>query len=256
MKRVLFLVLAAAAVFTACEKKAAQPVGGDAVLEEDSVVSQEMIHAYTLRVDTSLMTADPKNFGTGTEADIVKWAKGLPLGEEVYLYGDKPVDLTYNKKVYPFYKITAGDTEGYLFDNQFAAGDMTAVVVSDKASIYNSAKNVDVTGSYLPIKTFMVISGMEGDFVKFKAFDTVIKTTRSAYLKTSAISTSASDVEAAKLLLTAETVDASKEVGKNRREALLNTALEYNSVFNNEILLLLNPNEYGAAEEEIGGDFE
>jgi hypothetical protein len=197
---------------------------------------------YILRGNASLMILEAD---TGEATDTVKWGAAMTLGEKVTAMGNRKA--TWNGRVYDFIEVRRDDgKEGLAFDTQIAIGATLAVVVDDKANLYNSAKAVDVTGLIISQKTIVaLISGTESDgYVEIKAYDPVADRNRQdIFVRLNSISRKNSDIQSSILLQIAQPL---KNEGTDliRKEALLQAAMEnyQDSVFSAEIMALVNPN--------------
>ncbi|MDR0451922.1 MAG: SH3 domain-containing protein [Treponema sp.] len=182
---------------------------------------------YAMRVGMWLYTADPD---TGAQTDLAKAAQAIPLGERLELVAPEPRQATnaYDNKVYDYYVVRRDTgTTGMVFANQITRGSVLAAVSDEKANLYRSPRNIDVTDYILPRKTVLgAFPETEKDgFVQIEAYDPVSQTyRRNLFIKTASISYRDQDVQSLILLQTAEALDADKE--QNRREALLNSALD------------------------------
>ncbi|MDR3116112.1 MAG: SH3 domain-containing protein [Treponema sp.] len=221
-----------------CAKaKPAEPaaVSGEGAGEESAEVPAEPADeepaaagfGYPLRVGMWLYTIDND---TGAETDLTKATEAIPLGEELRLVTAETRKATnpYDKRVYEYFRVSR-DTgkEGLVFARQVTVGSVLAVVSDEKANLYRSAKNVDVTDYVLSRKTVLgVFPETEKDgFIRIEAYDPVGQVYRTdVFIKTSAISYKEEDVQSSILLQTAEALNPEKE--KNRRSALLNSALQ------------------------------
>jgi hypothetical protein len=128
--------------------------------------------AYPLRVSMWLYEL-PKD--TGAETDETKAVEALILGETLTVLSEEPRKATnvYDNRVYNYIRVRR-DTkkEGLVFANQIALGGKLAVVVTEKANLYRTAKNAGVTGNTLPLKTILVIypeTAIDG-FTEFRFF--------------------------------------------------------------------------------------
>ncbi|GHV13549.1 hypothetical protein FACS189491_08640 [Spirochaetia bacterium] len=233
---VIFLLFS----FTACTKDESKSPASEISLE----ITEGESHGYTLRLGMWLYTLAED---TGAETDAAKAAEALSLGEPLTILDEgspRKATNTYDNKVYEYTHVRR-DTgkEGLVFANQIAAGGQLAVVIDEKANLYKTPKNVDVTDNILPFKTILVIfpETVKDNFVEFSAYDPVKPAYRKgAFIRTGAYSTSDTDVQASILLQTALALDAKEQV---RREALLRAALEDypDSAFATEIQSTLYP---------------
>jgi hypothetical protein len=259
LKYLLPAVIVLSAILLSCQKKEAAQAAksgenaaaenteigkaedraGGATEPEEPVSSSN--YAYALRVDTDFFTMTED---TGAKTDVIKWKGVIPLGEKVFLLGPLR-EATYNGKVYECYKINwdGGEKpERYVWANRFAVGGALAVVVADEANVYKTAQNLTAQNFVLPHKLVVVyFPETEKDtFVKFTAYDAAVQITRTGFVKTSAISKSAEDVQSSILLQTALNLSAKESI---RKEALLNAAINDfpQSAFFSEIEEALNP---------------
>jgi uncharacterized protein YgiM (DUF1202 family) len=229
-----FLVMTAILLSAGCQKE--EPVKTAAAVEEVLVVEEEVpagevkltaeSFVYPLRVGMWLYNITDE---TGAETDVTRAAEAIPLGEKLQLVAGDPRKATnlYDNRVYDYFQVRR-DTgkEGLVFANQLTTGSVLAVVSDEKANLYHSPKNVDASDYILPRKVVLgVFPETERDgFVQIEAFDPVSQAyRRNMFIKTSMISYTDVDVQSSILLQTAEALDADKE--KNRREALLSSAL-------------------------------
>jgi hypothetical protein len=213
------------------------------------VISYGGSTGYILRQNASLMIFEND---TGVEADKVKWSASMTLGERVTALGERRA--TYDGRAYDFVEIRRDDgKEGLAFATQIAAGATLAVVVDDKANLYTSAKTASVTGLIISQKTIVaILPGTESDgYVEIKAFDPVSGVNRQSFVRLNALSRKNSDIQSSILLQIAQPL---KNEGADliRKEALLNAAMiDYpDSVFNAEIVALVNPNTTATIKTE------
>jgi hypothetical protein len=224
----IFLVMALVLLPVGCSKE--EPVK-TAETEAVSVSADEPAlpaagFVYPLRVGMWLYTITGE---TGAETDVTTASEAIPLGEKLQLISAEPRKATnpYDKRVYDYLRVRR-DTgkEGLIFANQLTAGGVLAVVSDERANLYRSPKNVDATDYILPRRVVLgVFPETERDgFVQIEAYDPAGQVyRRNLFIKTSALSYSDADVQSSILLQTAESLDPDKE--KNRREALLDSAL-------------------------------
>jgi hypothetical protein len=245
-----FLLPVVLIVLLSCVKKDADKVvdnenltAAAAVSEDENIAEPEVTatgYGYALRVNTDFFTMDND---TGSETDVTLWKGFIPLGEKVLIFGPAR-KATYKDKVYDYFKINwdEGLTDRYVWTNRFAEGGDLAVVSDEKANLYKSPRNVDVSNDILPIKTVLVYyPDTEKDgFVEIKAYDAAAQITRNSFIKVSSISRREADVQSSILLQTALALSAKETV---RKDALLGIAIdEYPaSIFATEILKLLKP---------------
>jgi hypothetical protein len=236
-----FLAMAVVFLSAGCSKeepaKTAETV--EVIIGETEPQTAGFVHP--LRVGMWLYTIDDE---TGAETDVTKAIEAIPLGEKLQLIAVEPRRATnvYDKAVYDYLRVRR-DTgrEGLIFANQSTAGSVLAVVSDERANLYRSPKNVDVTDYILPRKIVLgVFPETERDgFVQIEAYDPVNQTyRRNLFIRTAAVSYDDADVQSSILLQTAESLDPDKE--KNRREALLDSALyDYpGSIFADDIRVL------------------
>lgn len=249
---VVIPVLAAVVFVFSCGKKepsqsiASRIDENRAAVREDSGESAPRApdssdYGYVLRINASLMVFSDAD--TGGEADKLKWEESMTLGEKVTVTGVRKA--TWNNRVYDFLRIRR-DTgkEGFAFESQVSRGGNLGVVIDEKANLYKSPKNIDVTGTILSRKVVAVyFPETERDgFVQVRAYDSTADAYRSNYVRMISLSTGEADVQSSILLQTAEVL---KDEGaeKIRKDALLEAALlDYpNSAFSAEISAIVNP---------------
>jgi hypothetical protein len=247
-RHILFLLIIGAILLpAACSKDPASrtAAGGTA----GGSPAPEAAYGYPLRVGMWLYTLPGD---TGAQTDLTKAAESIPLGEKLSLIAATPRKATnvYDNKVYDYYQVRR-DTgkEGLVFATQLTLGSELAVVTDERANLYRSAKNVDVTDYILPRKTIVgIFPETEKDgFVQIEAYDPVNQVyRRNLFIKTSVLSYDEEDVQPSILLQTAEALDLEKE--KNRRMALLDSALyDYpQSIFADDIRALAGGADSGA----------
>jgi hypothetical protein len=204
---------------------------------------------YILRQNASLMTLETD---TGVEADKAKWAASMTLGERVTTMGERRA--TYDGRAYDFVEVRRDDgKEGLAFATQIAVGATLAVVVDDKANLFSSAKTAAVTGFIISQKTIVgILPGTESDgYVEIKAFDPVTQVNRQSFVRLNSLSRKNSDIQSSILLQIAQPLK-NEGSDKIRKEALLNAAMmDYpDSVFNAEIVALVNPNTTATIQTE------
>jgi uncharacterized protein YgiM (DUF1202 family) len=194
-------------------------------------------YGYALRVNTSFYTLEKD---TGAESDKTKWNDSIPLGEKVFINKPRRATFAGDGLVYDFFEVRRDSgKKGLVFSTQISEGGNLAVVTDEKANIYKSPKNIDVTGKILSRKTVIVyyLEPEQDSFVEFKAYDPAAQTTfRNNYIKLSSISRTESDVQSSILL---QAASALKDEGaeKVRKDALIKAALEEypDSVFTADI---------------------
>jgi uncharacterized protein YgiM (DUF1202 family) len=193
---------------------------------------------YTMRVGMWLYVIEKD---TGMETDVTKAVESLPLGEKVELVTEETRRAVnpYDGQFYDYYHVRRDTgSEGFVFANQLTVNTVLAVVVDEKANLYRSPRNVDVTDYILSRKTVLgTFRDTEKDgFIKIESYDPDGKAyRRNLFIKTSAISYRDEDVLSSILLQIAGSLDPKKEA--NRREALLKSAVkDYpGSIFAEEI---------------------
>jgi hypothetical protein len=206
-------------------------------------------NGYILRVNASLMVFDTD---TGAETDKVKWGASMTLGERVIAGNNRRA--TYDGRVYDFVELRREDgKEGLAFATQIAVGATLAVVVDDKANLYNNANIVNVTGYIIPRKTIVaMLPGTEtSEFVEIRAYDPVSQVNRQNFVRLSSLSRKTADVQSSILLQTAQPLK-NEGADKIRKDALLDSALLYysDSVFYSDIMELVNPNATATIKTE------
>jgi hypothetical protein len=204
---------------------------------------------YILRQNASLMTLEAD---TAAETDKAKWAASMTLGERVSTMGERRA--TYDGRAYDFVEIRRDDgKEGLAFATQIAVGATLAVVVDDKANLFTSAKTSAVTGLLIPQKTIVaILPGTESDgYVEIKAFDPVNGVNRQNFIRLNTLSRKNSDIQSSILLQIAQPLK-NEGSDKIRKDALLKAAMvDYpDSVFNAEIVALVNPNTASTIQTE------
>ncbi|GHT64124.1 hypothetical protein FACS1894110_03170 [Spirochaetia bacterium] len=235
---VIFLLFS----FAACSKNESKSPAPGITAE----ITESSSYGYTLRTGMWLYTLAED---TGAEKDVAKALEALSLGEQLTILDEgnpRRATNSYDSKPYEYIHVRR-DTgkEGLVFANQIAAGGQLAVIIDEKANLYRTPKNVDVTDNILPIKTILVIfpETMKDNFIEFSAYDPEKTAYRKdVFIRTGAYSTRDDDVQASILLQTALALDAKEQV---RREALLKAALEDypDSAFTAEIRGLLYPDD-------------
>jgi uncharacterized protein YgiM (DUF1202 family) len=242
MKRIkfafCFLLTLAVILMTGCSKKPSVETTAEGTAGDAKTVGS---FGYTMRVGMWLYVIES---GTGSNTDTTRAVESLPLGEKLQLVTTelRKATNTYDNAVYDYYHVRR-DTgrEGYVFANQLTVGSNLAVVIDEKANLYRSPVNIDVSDYILSRKTVLgVLPETEKDgFIRIEAYDPEQKVyRRNLYIRTSAISYRDADVKSSILLQSAEALDPVKEA--NRYEALLNAAVhDYpDSVFADEIRAL------------------
>jgi hypothetical protein len=248
-----FLVIGAALLAAGCAKgeAPARPAavtveaaaGGAAEAAAVPAPAPAAGYGYPLRVGMWLYVFDDGK-DTGAPTDVTRASESLPLGEKLTVIAAEPRRATnpFDGDPYDYYRVRR-DTgkEGLVFANQLSLGSELAVVAEERANLYRSAKNVDVTDYILPRRIVLgVFPETERDgFIRIEAYDPASRMyRRNMFIKTAALSFSEQDVQSSILLQTAEALDPEKE--KNRREALLDSALyDYpDSIFAGEIRAL------------------
>jgi uncharacterized protein YgiM (DUF1202 family) len=230
-KKFLVIMAIIAALSFSCNKKEAPPSSshdGSSYGESDNSGSLSGNIGYTLRVNTSFYTLESD---TGEESDKTKWAASIRLGERVEVKKARKLTFGGDGKVWDFLEIRLENgNEGYAFATQVAAGGRLAVVTDDKANLYSSSSDFDVTGSVLPRKVVVVIyPETERDgIIEIRAYNpvaqlSIIQSNKNNFIRRSSLSEKTSDIQSSILLQTAEPL---KDEGseKNRKDALLETA--------------------------------
>jgi uncharacterized protein YgiM (DUF1202 family) len=241
VRKLVFCVILVFAVLLpmGCTKKTTSEAveTGEAVVA-GTAVPEGAGFGYTMRVGMWLYVIEND---TGMETDVTKAVESLPLGEKVELVTEETRKAVnpYDGQVYDYYHVRRDTgSEGFVFANQLTANTVLAVVVDEKANLYRSSRNVDVTDYILSRKTVLgAFQDTEKDgFIKIEAYDPEEKVyRRNLFVKISAISYRDEDVLSSILLQIAESLDPGKEA--NRREALLKSAVkDYpGSIFAEEI---------------------
>jgi hypothetical protein len=197
---------------------------------------------YALRVRMWLYTFEGKDTGTGT--DVLLATEPLSLGENLQLTAAETRKATnpYDREVYDYYQVrrVTGST-GLVFASQLTLGGALAVVTDEIANLYRTPRSVDASDYILPRKTVLgVFPETEKDgFIRIEAYDPVSGVPRrNLFVRTSAISYADVDVQSSILLQTAEALE---DREKNRRQALLDSALnDYpGSIFADDIRALV-----------------
>jgi uncharacterized protein YgiM (DUF1202 family) len=241
-KFVLYSVLIFAVfLLPGCSKKPPVDVAAVEYAPAEAEVTVAVDSGYTMRVGMWLyeITSD-----TGSEADVTKAIEALPLGEKLQLVTADRRKATnpYNSVVYDYYHVKRDTgSEGFVFASQLTVNSTLAVVTDEKANLYRSPVNIDVSDYILPRKTVLgVFPETEKDgFIRIEAYDAEREIyRRNLYIRTSAISYRDADVKSSILLQSAEALNPEREA--NRYEALLNAAFnDYpDSVFADEIRAL------------------
>ncbi|MDR1256406.1 MAG: SH3 domain-containing protein [Spirochaetaceae bacterium] len=231
-----FLLAIAVLMMPGCSKK--QPAETTA---GETAAGTAGTFGYTMRVGMWLYTIESD---TGSDTDATRAIESLPLGEKLQLVTTdlRKATNTYDNAVYDYYHVKR-DTgrEGYVFANQLAVSSTLAVVIDEKANLYRSPVNIDVSDYILSRKTVLgVLPETEKDgFIRIEAYDPDRRAyRRNLYIRTSAISYRDTDIKSSILLQSAEILDPQKEA--NRYDALLDAAFhDYpNSVFADDIRAL------------------
>jgi hypothetical protein len=261
MKRKILISMMAIVMLLSlsCGNKKGSPASGDSgsttgFIENnvpETVAAAAGSIGYALRMNTSLYILETN---TGEESDKTKWADSLILGERVMVGKVRRLTFGGDGKVYEFAEVRRDDgKEGFVFVSQVAADSTLAVVVDEKANLYKTAKTTNVTGDIISRKTVVaVLSGTESSgFVEIKAYDPVAERSRQSFIRLNFLSMKDSDIQSSILLQIAQPL---KNTGadKIRKDALLEAALlDYpDSVFNAEIMALVNPNAAVAIKTE------
>jgi uncharacterized protein YgiM (DUF1202 family) len=236
-----FLLICAVLLPSGCSKK--QPVETEMaeVLSADEEALTATGFGYTMRVGMWLYVIESD---TGSETDVTRAVEALSLGEKLQLAATEPrkATNTYDGTVYDYYHVRR-DTgrEGFVFANQLTVNSTLAVVIDEKANLYRTPRNVDVSDYILSRKTILgALPETEKDgFIQIEAYDPERRAyRRNLFVRTSVISYRDSDVKSSILLQSAEVLDPEKEA--NRYEALINAAVQDypDSVFADEIRVL------------------
>jgi len=234
----------------ACRKNEGQQATAGVISSEDGVaVSDTGNQGYILRVNASFCTLEND---TGSESDKVKWVAPMTLGERVSTGEIRQLTYAGDGTVYEFIKIRRDNgNEGFAFAAQVVAGGQLAVIVDEKAYLFNSPKAVDVTGTLIPQKTVVVYypETENGGFVEIKGYDYSIR--KGSYVRLSSLSRKESDIQSSILLQTATPLG-NTGAEKVRKDALLEAALlDYpNSAFYAEIMALAHPNAASVIKTE------
>jgi hypothetical protein len=148
MKKIIVVALIPL-VFLSCRKKEEVQVVSETILEENGADAWES--GFVLRLNASFCTLESD---TGSESDKTKWAASMNLGEGVLVGKTRRVTFTGDGKIYDFVEVRRDNgSEGLAFATQIAVGARLAVVVDEKAGLYETPKAIDVTGMILPRKT-------------------------------------------------------------------------------------------------------
>ncbi|MDR1147216.1 MAG: SH3 domain-containing protein [Spirochaetaceae bacterium] len=233
-----FLLTLAVILVSGCSKKPpVETIAGETA--ENARTADDF--GYTMRVGMWLYVIESD---TGSNTDATRAVESLPLGEKLQLVTTelRKATNTYDSAVYDYYHVKR-DTgrEGYVFANQLTVGSTLAVVIDEKANLYRSPVNIDVSDYILSRKTVLGVlpETEKDDFIRIEAYDPEQRAYRkNLYVRTSAISYRDADLKSSILLQSAEALDPQKE--KNRYDALIDAALhDYpDSVFADEIRAL------------------
>jgi hypothetical protein len=258
MKRLFLISLSIALLVFSCNKEKHRAVSevserpdiGLSVADTDfvpvSTSSGGDKSGRVLRLDAGFYTLKPD---TGEESDRTVWGASLALGELVTVGEKRRATFHGDGKVYDFVEVKRENgSEGIAWASQVAAGGRLAVVTDEKANLYSSPSDIGVTGSILPRKVVVVYypENERDGIVEIKGYDPagkyIVQGNRNNYIRRSSLSESNPDIQSAILLQMAEPLKNEGE-SKNRREALLNTAMQRypQSVFFADITALLNP---------------
>jgi uncharacterized protein YgiM (DUF1202 family) len=211
-------------------------------------VTDSGAYGYVLRPFESLYLI--KN-DTGADTDIATWGMSMNFGEK-YSVLSPPRKAVFQGTSYEFVEILreTGE-EGYILGYYFAPGGSLAVVTDDNTRIYNSPKNIDVTGTILTRGTMVVWfpETVKDGYTEFKAYDPYVKQwyMTKKYIRRATLSTDQDDIQSVILFQTARALLPAPDKPDNnraRREALLEAAImEYpDSAFSAEIRALVHPN--------------
>jgi len=248
-RKILLLTLIISIVlFNSCQKKDQPQAVVERVHKEQETVLVQSISkpGHFLGVGQWLYGVDGND--DGTEATKVKAVKEMSLGENILVGEPRKLINSHSGKAADFLEIRRDNGDvGFAFDYMVAEGGRLAVVTDEKASLFKSAKVVDVTSAILAHKSVVVYFPQTetNGFVEVKGINTGTKqyiSSNSNFVRRSSLSIKDSDVQSAILLLTALPI--TREDQKGRREALLKSALEFysDSVFYDEIFEIMYPN--------------
>jgi len=257
-RKILFITLILGILlFYSCSKKdeeAKTPQDGDFqdfVYDETGGISNP---GFSLLVNAGFYTLAGTD--DGEETTKMKWAASLSLGEKVMTGSTRRLTLDSNSRVYNVIEVRRDNgTVGFALASQIASNGRLAVVVDERATLFRTPRNVDVTGTILSQKTVLVyFPETERDgFVEVRGYDRG----RDRYIdenvcnvRLTSLSRMESDIQAAILMQTALLLSEDQTV---RRTALLESALNDfpDSVFYSEIYKLVHP---GTAAESSDSD--
>jgi hypothetical protein len=237
---ILLALIVAVMLFFSCNKTGESNSSQTKNIEESmpAVVESAITkQGFALRVNTGLYIIDGED--NDSESTKTKWKDYLSLGESI-LTG-KTRRMTFNTTVYDFIEVRRDNkSEGYALKNQIAVGGRLAVVVEEKAVLYNSPKLVSATNATISRRTVLVfypetskdgfveVQGIEGEGSNF-----VIPSDR--YMNRLSLSESNTDIQASILLQTAKSMTSANQTVA--RDAILKSALDNfsNSTFAYEI---------------------
>jgi len=253
----IFSLILVAAFTVSCKKTERQAssqvddIGGFI----ESVVSSTMNMGYVLRLGSGLYSIDED---TGDEKDAMKWVLSMNLGDSIMTGTSRRATFTGSNNVSTVYDVTevrANNREGYALDLQIAVGGNLAVVVDERANLYRTSNAIDVMGSIISRKTVLVYypETLNNGYVEIRAYDPEARANRHGnFVRFSSLSTKPADIQSSILLQTALSLRTTVPAEKNRRDALLETALlDYSdSVFYSEIYEAANPSP-SENEEDI-----
>ena len=240
-----------------CQKNESAQVARSAENGPDAADVLPANHGFATAVNAGFYVF--RDDDAGDETTILKWQASLDLGER-FAAGETR-RLTFQGTVYNFIEATRpnGDS-GFALVSQSAVGGVLAVVVDEAAHLFSSAQNIGVTGNVLT-RGSVIVSYPEdetGGFVRIRGRDFGRDVTvNDQFVRHLTLSTRESDLESATLLLTANSLPASREAQKR---AMLEVALAGypDSAFFTEIYALLYPQQEETADaydyEEYGFD--
>ena len=260
-KRLLLALVFGVFLLFSCNKKEQSQVSQPEIYEEfePADVSGIVNRGYVLRVNSGLLAIDDD---TGEETNKTRWVESMSLGETILTGETRRATFSSDGVVYDFIEIKRENgKEGYAFAMQVAVGGQLAVVIDEKANLYRSPKVVDVSGTILSRRTVVVYypEAENGGFVEVRAYDperqAYIRTDNN-YIRYTSISETEADVQSAILLQTALPLRESNSAEKTRRDALLESALQFypDSEFYMEILELVHPETAGFIQDVYGMD--
>jgi len=239
-------------LFYSCKKNDKPQAAVERVHEErtSSAVPRISNPGYSLQTTTTFFVFSDED--KGDETTVVKWGGNMTLGEKVLTGKTRKMISAFDKKPYDFIEISRdagnGYVDGFAYAWQIAEGGQLAVVSDKNANLYKTPKIVDVTGTVLSRKTVVVYypETQTGGFVEVRGYDFDRKdyvNKNTCHIQFNKLSVRDADIQSAILLHTANGLAADPKQ-KERREALLQSALEYysDSVFYDEIFNITFPN--------------